>query len=245
MKYFFQIISLFILFSAYSCKNSTGPSSAPSDKDKKGKEVSIDCPLMKQGVNMDSLKPFAETEKYIEFLDRKDRETWQKPETVIESLNLKGTETIADVGAGSGYFSFRFASKLKDGRVLAIDIDPEMVRHIHHKVMSESIKNVQAILSTPDDPKIQEKADIVFICDVLHHLKNRSEWLAKLSSELNKGTKLILIEFKEGNLPQGPPESIKIPAKEMITLVSGAGFDLIKKDTVMLPYQNYFEFTKQ
>jgi SAM-dependent methyltransferase len=250
MKRTLQLISLIFITGFYfSCSNSNNKTAKNPgdalDTLKKANDVPINCPLAKQGINMDSIKPFAETEKYIEFLERKDREIWQKPDAVIESLKLKGTETIADVGAGSGYFSFRFASKLAHGKVIAIDIDPEMVRYIHHKVMSSNIKNIEVVLALADDPKIPEKVNVVFICDVLHHLKDRTEWLAKLSSEINKGTKLVLIEFKEGNLPEGPPENIKISSKEMISTVGGAGFAFIKKDSTLLPYQNYFEFEKK
>jgi ubiquinone/menaquinone biosynthesis C-methylase UbiE len=250
MKKSFQIISIICLTLLYcSCNNSTkktaGNSANTVDSIKKVKEVPIDCPLAKQGMNMDSLKPFADVEKYIEFLERSDRAIWQKPDTVVLSMGLKGTETIADVGAGSGYFSFRFTDKLPKGKVIAIDIEPEMIRHIHHKVMSSNIKNIEVILASADDPKIPEKVDIVFICDVLHHLKNRDKWLDKLYSEINKGAKLILIEFKEGNLPEGPPENIKISAKEMLTVVKAAGFELIENNTSILPYQNYFVFEKK
>jgi ubiquinone/menaquinone biosynthesis C-methylase UbiE len=246
MKKLFQVISI-ISFSIFyiSCNNSDKKTVSSSDNNKKGNETPIDCPLRKQGINMDHMKPFADVEKYIEFLERKDRAIWQKPDVVISTMELKGTETIADVGAGSGYFSFRFASKLPKGKVIAIDIDPEMIRHIHHKVMSSDIKNIDVVLASEDDPKIPEKVDIVFICDVLHHLKNRDKWLDKLYSEINKGAKLILIEFKEGNLPEGPPEKIKISGKEMLTLVSRAGFTLIKNNTTILPYQNYFVFEKK
>jgi 2-polyprenyl-3-methyl-5-hydroxy-6-metoxy-1,4-benzoquinol methylase len=250
MKRTLQLISLIFITAFYfSCNNSTNKTAKNSGdtgaNTKKANDVPINCPLAKQGINMDNMKPFAETEKYIEFLERKDREIWQKPDAVMESMKLKGTETIADVGAGSGYFSFRFASKLAEGKVIAVDIDPEMVRYIHHKVMSSNIKNIEVVLASADDPKIPGKADVVFICDVLHHLKDRTEWLAKLSAEIKKGTKLVLIEFKEGNLPEGPPEKMKISAKEMLTSVSGAGFAFIKKDTTLLPYQNYFVFEKK
>jgi ubiquinone/menaquinone biosynthesis C-methylase UbiE len=194
---------------------------------------------------MDHMKPFAETEKYIEFLERKDRALWQKPDSVVSAMKLKGTETIADVGAGSGYFTFRFASHLPKGRIIAIDIDPEMIRHIHHKAMSSEIENIDMVLASADDPKIPEYVTVVFICDVLHHLKDRAKWLSKVNSEIKKGTRLVLIEFKEGALPEGPPEKIKISAKEMESSVSNAGFALVKKNTSMLPYQNYFEFVKK
>ncbi len=246
MKKLSKVISILSLILLYvSCNHSDKKSVGNFNTREKAKETPIDCPLRKQGMNMDHMKPFAEVEKYIEFLERKDRAGWQKPDEVISSMNLLGTETIADVGAGSGYFSFRFASKLPKGKVIAIDIEPEMIRHIHHKVMSSDIKNIEVVLASEDDPKISEKVDIVFICDVLHHLKNRAGWLDKLASEMNKGKKLILIEFREGNLPEGPPEKIKISGKEMIGLVTKSGFTLVKKDPIALPYQNYFVFEKK
>jgi len=250
MKKPFQIICIICLTVLYfSCNSSTNKnvsnSASTVDTTKKAMDVPINCPLAKQGMNMDSMKPFAEVEKYIEFLERTDRAIWQKPDTVILSMGLKGNETIADVGAGSGYFSFRFADKLPKGKVIAIDIEPEMIRHIHHKVMSFDIKNIEVVLASKEDPKVPENVNLVFICDVLHHLTDRAKWLSKLYSELNSGTRLILIEFKEGNLPEGPPEKIKISAKEMQSTVSSVGFVFVLKDTALLPYQNYFEFTKK
>lgn len=206
--------------------------------------VPIECPLRKQGINVHNMKPFEDSKKYIEFLERKDRAIWQKPDEIVSSLNLKGTETLVDLGAGSGYFSFRFSKVLPKGKVIAIDTDPEMIRYIHHRTMAAGIKNIGVILASYSDPKIPEKTDIVFICDVLHHVSKRAEWLAKLSSEMTKGSKLVLIEFKEGNLPEGPPENIKISGTEMISLVCNAGFKLIKENSTLLPYQNYFIFGK-
>jgi ubiquinone/menaquinone biosynthesis C-methylase UbiE len=246
MRKFIQVISFLGFILLYvSCNRSEKKTVSSNNNSIKNRETPIDCPLRKQGINMDHMKPFAEVEKYIEFLERKDRATWQKPDAVISAMKLIGTETIADVGAGSGYFSFRFASKVPEGKVIAIDIEPEMIRHIHHKIMSSDINNMEVVLASEDDPKISEKVDIVFICDVLHHLKNRAKWLEKLNSEISKGTKLILIEFKEGNLPEGPPEKIKISGKEMVAMVNASGFALVEKNVTLLPYQNYFVFEKK
>lgn len=131
----------------------------------------IDCPLHKQGVDAGHLRPFAETEEYIAFLERPDRARWQKPEAVVRALRLRGDETVADVGAGSGYFTFRFAKALPKGKVVAIDVDPEMVRHVHHKVMTEAIPNVQAVLADANAPSVPASVDVVFVCDVIHHVE--------------------------------------------------------------------------
>ena len=207
-------------------------------------QTPIDCPLHAKGVHTGDLKPFAETEKYIEFLERPDRAEWQKPDAVIRALGLKGTETVADVGAGSGYFTFRLAKALPRGKVVATDIDPEMIRHIHHKVLTEKIPNVRVVLADPADPTVPGDADIVFISDVLHHVANRDAWLGRLSAETRPGTRLVVIEFREGQLPQGPPEALKIPKAEMIRLVRAAGFVLETDDSALLPYQTFLLFRR-
>jgi SAM-dependent methyltransferase len=197
----------------------------------------IDCPLRKQGVSPDHLRPFADTEKYIAHLERPERAKWQRPDEVVAALGLSGSETVVDLGAGSGYFSFRFARVLPRGKVIASDIDPEMVRHIHHRAMTKNITNLQAVLARPDDPLVPAHADVVFICDVLHHVKDRAAWLAKLAKEMHAGARLVVVEFKEGPLPEGPPENAKINRKALVELLTGAGFKLETERRDLLPYQ--------
>jgi SAM-dependent methyltransferase len=204
----------------------------------------IDCPLAKAGVRVDHLRPFADTTKYIAFLDRPDRAVWQKPDEVVTALRLAGTETVADLGAGSGYFSFRLARAVPRGRVLALDVEPEMVRHVHHKVMTESIANVSAVLAKTDDPGVSPAVDLVFICDVLHHVQDRPAWLRRLVAEMRPGARVALIEFREGPLPQGPPESVKIPKAELVRLMAAAGLRLDGEKTGLLPYQHFLLFRK-
>ena len=205
----------------------------------------IDCPLHKAGIDASKMKPFEETEKYIAFLERPDRAKWQKPDEVVNALNLSGDETVVDVGAGSGYFSFRFAEKLKQGKVVAVDIEPEMIRHIHHKAMTTGVENITASLTKPDDPGVIESADLVFICDVLHHVQDRVAWLKRIADTVKPGARLILIEFKEGDLPQGPPTSMKIPKKDLMELAKKAGFSFVREHKDLLPYQVFLEFRKE
>jgi len=205
----------------------------------------IECPLRKQGINPHEMKPFADTQKYIDFLERSDRAAWQKPDAVIKELHLSGNEKIADVGAGSGYFTFRFARALPKGKVYAIDIYPEMLRHIHHKVMTEGVRNIEVIKSTPDDPTIPPGVDLVFVCDVLHHVKEREAWLRKLSSQMKKGAQLAVIEFKEGDLPEGPPAAVKIPKKKLIGMIAENNFKMEREKPDILPYQTFLMFIKR
>jgi len=157
---------------------------------------------------------------------------------------LSGMKRIADVGAGSGYFTFRLARALPQGVVYAIDIEPEMLRHIYHKAMTEGIHNIEVIKSTPDDPKIPSDVDLVFICDTIHHVKEKEVWLKQLSSQMKKGAQLVVIEFKEGDLPEGPPASIKIPKNKLIDMILENNFMLDGEKPDFLPYQTFLIFSK-
>jgi len=204
----------------------------------------IDCPLRKQGIDTTHMRPFEDVEKYIAFLERPDRAVWQKPDEVVAALGLRGNETVFDLGAGSGYFTFRLAKALPRGKVIAADTEPEMIRHIHHEVMSEGIQNVQAELVKPDDPAAPSDADLVFVCDVLHHVADRPAWLARLVAEMKPGSRLVLIEFKQGNLPEGPPESAKIGRAQTLELVTTAGLTLASERADLLRYQTFLVFRK-
>lgn len=92
----------------------TGPDKSPTQQ----ALPPIECPLHRAGIDPTKLRPFEEVEKYIQFLERADWAQWQKPDEVIKALGLKGTETVADLGAGSGYFTFRLAKALSKGKVI-------------------------------------------------------------------------------------------------------------------------------
>jgi len=204
----------------------------------------IDCPLAKHGIHPTDLHPFMDTEKYIAFLERPDRAKWQKPDEIVAALGLAGSETVVDVGAGSGYFSFRLARALPTGTVIATDIQPEMVRHMHHKAMSEGIQNLRAVLGDTADPGVPPTADLVFVCDVLHHVPNQSVWLGKLASQMKTGARLALVEFKQGKLPQGPPERLKLSRAKQLKLAKDAGLVLDEEKPKLLPYQTFMVFRK-
>jgi ubiquinone/menaquinone biosynthesis C-methylase UbiE len=190
------------------------------------------------------MRPFEDVAKYIAFLERPDRAEWQKPDAIVTALGLQGGESILDVGAGSGYFSFRFAKAVPRGRVIAADTEAEMVRHIHHRAMNEGVSNLQVKLIDPSNPGVDASVDLVFLCDVLHHVADRPTWMNQLSSNMKSGARLALVEFKEGKLPEGPPEGVKLPRAELVSLVTRAGLTLEKEHEGLLPYQVFLVFRK-
>ena len=116
----FRVACLCGLVVAAGCKTESQPAAgAGKQAGQEHNMPGIDCPLRKAGVDPSGLRPFAEVEKYIAFLDRPDPAAWQKPDGVVTALGLQGNETVFDLGAGSGYFSFKLARAVPRGKVVA------------------------------------------------------------------------------------------------------------------------------
>ena len=178
------------------------------------------------------------SEEYVRVLEDPQRDAWQKPHEVVMALGLKPTEAVADIGAGSGYFTRRFA--MHAGKVYAVDIDAKLLE----AAMKDAPKNVEAVLATPDDPKLPAASvDTIFFCDVLHHIDGRAAYYPKLAKALKPGGRIVAIEFYKKPLPLGPPESMKISEEELIGEMKAAGFRKTKSFD-FLPYQYFMVFER-
>lgn len=125
------------------------------------------------------------------------RDSWQHPDKVIQALGIEPGEHVADLGAGSGYFTFRLARAVgMDGQVYAVDVDPDMVALLTERVEEEGHENIEVILADPNDPRLSEgRLDLVFTCNVYHHLKNRSAYFARLEKSLRPDGRVAIIDF--------------------------------------------------
>ncbi len=182
--------------------------------------------------------PPTSAEEYIHVLNDPRRDSWQKPHEVVMALKLKPTETIADIGAGSGYFTRRFA--MHAGTVYAVDIDQKLL----DAAMKDAPKNVKPILAAPDDPKLPaESVDTIFFCDVLHHIENRAAYYPKLAKALKPGGRIVIVDFYKRPLPIGPPESMKLTGDQVIGELQAAGFRKTQS-LDFLPYQYFLVFQR-
>ena len=177
--------------------------------------------------------------EYAKVLEDPSRDEWQKPHDVITALGLKPTDTIADIGAGTGYFARRFA--LHAGKVYAVDIDEKLLEIAR----DHAPPNLETILAATDDPRLPSaKIDTIFFCDVLHHIDNRPAYYVKLAKALKKGGKIVVIDFYKKELPVGPPPEMKLSAEEITAEFQKAGFVLAKQLDI-LPYQYYLFFERR
>jgi ubiquinone/menaquinone biosynthesis C-methylase UbiE len=165
------------------------------------------------------------------------RAEWQKPDAVIANLGHLQGKTVADIGAGTGYFAFPIANKA--AKVIAIDIDQRFLDYIQQKKQTRKIgANIETRLTAPDWPGFKRgEADVVLIVDTFHHIQNRIEYLKKLKSVLGKGGLLVIIDFKKQKPPPGPPVELRLSQEQVEAELKAAGFAVLSADRDFLPYQ--------
>lgn len=165
------------------------------------------------------------------------RAKWQKPEKVIAALGPLAGKTVADIGAGTGYFTFRIAKKAE--KVIAIDIDERFLGYIDDKKRTRrTATNLETRRTTPDSPGLKKaEADVVLIVDTYHHIEDRVKYLRKLRKGLRKDGALVIVDFKKEKTPQGPPLELRLAEKEVESELKAAGFTLATTDRSTLPYQ--------
>jgi arsenite methyltransferase len=180
---------------------------------------------------------------YIARLEDPKRDAYQKPEEVIKALSIKEGEVIADIGAGSGYFSFRLAQAVgPTGRVYAVDINPDMIMHLNRRIRDLNLRNIVTILSAPDDPLLADASvDRVFICDTWHHIPGHAQYLALLKRMLKPGGAVVMVDFKKAKTPIGPPMEIRIGRDDLVREMETNGFNLAAEHT-FLEYQYFLVF---
>ncbi|UCH85395.1 MAG: class I SAM-dependent methyltransferase, partial [Candidatus Latescibacterota bacterium] len=166
-------------------------------------------------------------ERYLEMLERPERDDFQKPEQIMKTLAFRQGEKVADIGAGSGYFTIRVAHAVgKDGLVWAIDIRPEMLDYIDARLEGEGLQNVRLMLVDPDDPQLPRgKVDTILMIDTWHYIRD-PEYAKKLHAGLAPGGRVVIIDYRPKpweERPWGPPPRQQTPREEIDTHFAEAG----------------------
>ena len=186
---------------------------------------------------------FGNAQQWAHYFDDPARDAWQKPHEVIQALALAPDGRIADIGAGTGYFTVRLAHMTPKGRVYAVDVEPDMVQYVAERARREKLSNVQAVQATPSDTRLPEKVDRVLLVDTYHHIDGREAYFRKLRKSLRPGGEVAIIDFTRDST-MGPPSEVRIPKEQVSAEMRRAGYRLVRSPD-LLPNQYFLVFVPQ
>jgi len=178
----------------------------------------------------------------IPWLDRPERESEEKPAEVIKAMNLHGNEVVADLGAGSGYFSFRLAPKV--GKVLAVEIQDEMIATLRQRAAEQKISNVEVIKGAECDPHLPTGGvDLLLMVDVYHELSCPFEIMTQVRKALKPGGRVVFVEYRKEDPKVQIKEVHKMSVEQLDKEMKAVKF--IRVRTVeALPWQHIVIFAK-
>lgn len=171
--------------------------------------------------------------------ESRDRLVWQNPDLVIRMLGDLSYKTVADLGAGTGFFAFRLVPKAQ--KVLALEIDQRFINYMDSvKVLlpTEFRNRFEARLAATNDSRLKnEEADAVIIVNTYMYIENRVAYMSLLRKGVKKGGKVLIVDYKDKAMPVGPATNIKVPLSTVQRELKEAGFKLFKADDTSLDYQ--------
>ncbi len=158
-------------------------------------------------------------------LDEPGRDEWQKPELVVAAAGITGGQVVADIGAGTGYFEVHLSRAVgARGRVLALDVNPNLVEHMTRRFNDAGLNNVETRVLQHDDPGLEPGSlDRVLIIDLWHHLDDRVGYGRKLRAALRPEGRLLVID-RDADSPHAPPVEMRISVETVIGELEAAGF---------------------
>jgi ubiquinone/menaquinone biosynthesis C-methylase UbiE len=179
-----------------------------------------------------------------EWLERPERVEEERPDQVVEQMNLKPSDVVADIGAGTGYFSFRISSVVSQGKVFAVDIQPEMLDVIEKRSKESNADNVIAVKSEETDAKLPNNSvDVTLLVDVYHELSFPREMMLSVVKALKPGGRVVQIEYR------GEDPNVPIKRLHKMTVAQArkemAVVGLVWKETKnFLPQQHFIVYEK-
>jgi SAM-dependent methyltransferase len=183
---------------------------------------------------------FNDAEQWAKKFDDPKRDAWQKPHEVIQALKLKPDAVVADIGAGTGYFAVRLAHMTPQGRVFGVDTEPDMVRYLAERAKREGISNLIAVAAEPGNARVPEKADLIILVDVYHHIEGREKYFSQLQQSLKPNGRVAVIDFRIDS-PVGPPPAARVAPERVKKELQSAGY-ILGEEHMFLPNQYFLIF---
>ena len=178
-------------------------------------------------------------------LDAPDRDLWQRPDQIMDALGIADASAVADIGAGSGWFTIRLARRVGPrGIVYAEDVQKEMITALSRRVSREGFNNVKAVLGSNNDPSLPPGAfDAVLMVDAYHEVEDRVTMLSNLAKSLKPQGRLGIIDFRLDGTGPGPAPEERVSPDVVVNDAKKAGLTLIRQEP-FLQYQYFLIFGK-
>jgi ubiquinone/menaquinone biosynthesis C-methylase UbiE len=186
-------------------------------------------------------RPFQNADEFAAKFDDPSRDEWQKPDEIFNLIDLKDTDKLADIGAGTGYFTIRGAKRVPNGLVYAVDAEPEMLSYIHKRAKGLGLNNIKTCQSHHHQVMLPEPVQAILIVNTYHHIDDRSAYFTSLKRWLAPNGQLVIVEGKPGT-PMEPPPQLRVAQQQIVTELEQVGYSLCKESTA-LPYQSLQIFT--
>jgi ubiquinone/menaquinone biosynthesis C-methylase UbiE len=182
--------------------------------------------------------PFDDAQRWAKVFDDPGRDAWQKPAEVIAAMTIRPGMMVADIGAGTGYFTVYLSRAVgPEGTVLAIDPEPDMVKHLGQRAHKDGLGNVLPVLGMFEDPFLPRgRVDRVLIVDTYHHIDDRLDYFGRMRRDMAPGGRLVVVDFHKRPLPVGPSPEHKLERDTVVYEMQKAGWRL-DGEIKSLPYQ--------
>lgn len=176
------------------------------------------------------------------WLERPEREREERTDLLLAALDLKPTDVVADIGAGTGFFTFLMAPKVSTGNVLAVDIQPEMIDYLNEGKAKRKIANVQPVLGTESDPKLPANTvDLAILIDAYHEFSYPREMMSRIAASLKPNGRVALVEYRAEDPSVPIKELHKLSVAQATKEMKAVGLKLLKNDD-RLPQQHIMFF---
>ncbi len=166
-------------------------------------------------------------------LEAPDRDEWQKPDLIMDTLGIAEGSVVADIGAGGGWFTIRLARRVgPNGLVYAEDIQPLMIEATNRRVAREDLRNVRTVLGTPSDPALPPGVDVELMVDTFHEMDDPVPLLRNLARALKPGGRLGIVEFTAGGGGPGPDPESRVEPDTVVAAAAAAGFSVTSREAL-------------
>jgi len=166
---------------------------------------------------------FKNADEWAKVFDDPARDAWQQPDRIVAELALTPAMTVADIGAGTGYFTVRLARAVPQGQVIATDLEPDMIRFLDERAVREGLTNIRAVATPADDPQLAPgSVDRILVADVWHHVDGRIAYARKLADALRPGGTITIVDFKL-DATRGPPAKFRLAPDAVIAELAAVG----------------------